>query len=87
METREIPASWLVFPNPTTGTIKIHDATYRQHDNVKVAVLDVFGNTVVAPKVFTGGDFSVVLPESASGVYFLRIFSDNETVVTKILKQ
>lgn len=87
VETRETPASWLVFPNPTTGTIKIHDATYRQHDNVKVAVLDVFGNTVVAPKVFTGVDFSVVLPESASGVYFLRIFSDNETVVTKILKQ
>lgn len=75
--------STTLYPNPTTGEIRIQNTEFRIQS---VEVYDVYGKLIKSVKV---DDFSVVidLSANASGVYFTRIMTDNGMVTKRVVKE
>ena len=75
--------AYSVYPNPTTDNI-----TLNVSGDVTHAVLyNVMGMQVVSQKVTVGAN-TVNMSQLPAGVYFLRIFNDNETAGTvKVVRQ
>ena len=72
-----------VYPNPTTGVLKI---TNYELGIKNVEVFDIYGRTQNAESRM--GDEEIVLNIShlATGVYFLRIETENKMITQKIIK-
>ena len=68
-----------VFPNPTTGIIKINT-----ENSVNVMIVDVLGKTVYAANNITKNS-SIDLSNLQKGIYFARIEGDNATITEKIM--
>ena len=76
--------SLTLYPNPTTGILKIQ-STERSLN--KVQVFDLFGKLLMEQSLndLSG---SISLSHLASGVYVVKAFAENQTVVTrKVVKQ
>ena len=75
--------STTLYPNPTTGEIRIQNTEFRIQS---VEVYDVYGKLIKSVDV---EDYSVVidLSASASGVYFTRIMTDKGVVTKRVVKE
>lgn len=74
----------LVYPNPTSGVVNIE---CEKVNGKQIRVYDVYGKVIVSQNA--ENELSTIdLSHCANGVYIVRIFNGNETVVTtKIVKQ
>ncbi|MCL2041413.1 MAG: S8 family serine peptidase [Bacteroidales bacterium] len=84
-----------IYPNPTTGELTICDMRYEICD---IAIFDVMGRTVLQsqtappPAPFKGGEFRTShitfdLSNVPTGIYFLRITTENGVIVRKVIKE
>lgn len=69
-----------VFPNPTTGIVRC--TVNSDLTNARLQVLDVYGKLLMEQPV-TEATTYLDLSNRASGVYFLRVVSDNQVVTTQ----
>jgi hypothetical protein len=74
-----------VFPNPSTGIFNIN-ATLPTEQNVRMSVVNMLGQEmmVVHDGNLSNNNFRVDLSNQASGVYFLRIVTNNQTLTKRI---
>lgn len=73
-----------LYPNPTSGTLQIQST---ERTLTKVQVFDLFGKLLMEQNLndLSG---SISLSNLASGVYVVKAFAENQTVVTrKVVKQ
>ena len=88
----------VVYPNPTNGELKIENG---ELEIINVEIFDIFGRVVGAypcgrPERTTppfghpsnnGGEFTLDISNAPSGIYFIRIQTENDVVTRKIVKQ
>jgi len=70
-----------IFPNPTTGELRIE---CEQLNIENVEIFDVFGRVVEIAHPPLRGGLGGLLP---SGIYFIRITTENNVIVRKVVKQ
>jgi hypothetical protein len=74
-----------LFPNPTSGKFNV------QVSNLKVQNLEVYN--VLGEKVYSKSlndkqtSIEINLSDHADGIYFVKLFTDRETIVKKITKE
>lgn len=69
-----------ISPNPTTGLVR---CTLNSHSaNTRMQVLDIYGKLLIEQTI-DGSTATLDLSDKASGIYFLRVISDNQVVTTK----
>lgn len=73
-----------VFPNPSLGNFGVDLSNC---EDVRLSVCDVFGNCLITKDCRGDANPQIDLSSQPKGVYFLKILSDNETVVMKIVLQ
>ncbi len=70
-----------MYPNPTNSTVNINSI-----ENIdSVSIMNILGQTVINKDV-NSNDFSLDISELNNGQYFLRLNSNNTTVVKKLIK-
>ena len=69
-----------IFPNPTTGLV--HCTFNNELTNTRLQVLDVYGKLLME-QIVTEAAVELDFSNKASGVYFLRVVSDNQVVTTQ----
>ena len=74
-----------IFPNPSTGIFTL-DANLPSAQNVRISVMNMLGQeiAVVHNGTLSNNSFRVDLSDQASGVYFLNIVTDNQTLTKRI---
>ena len=74
-------SSLSIFPNPTSGVVNISIS-----DKVidKVEVVDALGNTVLSVEC-DNNEISIDLAKFGTGVYFVKVSSESDTVVEKVV--
>jgi len=86
-----------IYPNPTTGEVRV---TSNQLQVTDVGIFDVFGRTVGAhpcgrTEITTppfwhpsnnGGEFTLDISNVPSGIFFVRIQTENGVIVRKVVK-
>ena len=70
-----------LFPNPTNGKIYLSEMDLR---DAVVSVYDLAGRLVLVEKLRVN---EIILPETASGILFLKIKTEEGTVVKRIFKK
>lgn len=71
----------IIYPNPTEGIININSKEFIY----RVKVLDAFGNTIINQLVYNHKE-SVDLSDYSNGIYFIQIFSKNDVITSKLIK-
>ena len=75
-----------VFPNPTSGKVNI--TLNQELKNAMVVVSNMIGQEVVRKSFNNTNSFDISLNEQNDGVYFIRIFNENNVIATKkVVKQ
>jgi len=74
-------------PNPTTD-IAILDMEFSENIDLKVEVLNVMGQIIFETNKdnTTEERIDINMSDFASGIYFVRVSVDNQTVVKKLMK-
>ncbi|MBS1903975.1 MAG: T9SS type A sorting domain-containing protein [Bacteroidetes bacterium] len=76
--------SVVLFPNPTAGTITIHNAP---DDIERISIMNVLGKQVMdIPNVY-GSDATLDLSNLSSGVYYARIVTQRSTTTKMIVRE
>ena len=76
--------SIVLYPNPTSGNLQLRSS---ELPLAKVQVFDLFGK-MLTEQDLNNLNGSVSLSGLASGVYVVKVFAENQTVVTrKVVKQ
>ena len=70
-----------IFPNPTSGVVNI---SIRDKVIDKVEVLDALGNTILSVEC-DNNEVSIDLTKFGTGVYFVKVTSESDTVVEKVV--
>lgn len=75
-----------IYPNPSKGIFKVAMGTVTPE---VIAVYDITGKVVYLYEEFHNGEkeISINLSNVSSGIYFVKITSDDQSVVKKILKE
>jgi len=75
-----------IFPNPTTGLIRIENTEYSIQN---VSVYDIYGREVgsVILRGVEGKQTEVDLSTQAQGIYIIRVSTDKQTIRQKVIKQ
>lgn len=87
VETLQGDESFVIYPNPTRNVLNIGFSS--QMENATVQLYDLNGRAVTQAK-YQHADGSLVklnLEQFSSGIYFLSVQTDSETVVRKIVRQ
>ena len=81
-----------VYPNPTTGKFQITSTKFQtnskfQIPNSKIEIVDYLGNVIEKWNMEYGTwNMELDISDLPSGIYFVRINVDNETITNKIIK-
>jgi hypothetical protein len=76
-----------IYPNPTTGELTIENGELSPEFNsgVNVDVYDVFGRNVLSHQLSTV-NCQLSIKNLPSGIYFIRMQTENEVIIRKIVK-
>ena len=69
-----------IYPNPSTGIIHIQ-APYNFSE---VIISDIVGKTIFQQQ-FRSNDETIFLPEYFSGIYFIKIYFEEQVICNKII--
>jgi len=73
-----------VFPNPNNGSFYLNSTMLQQQADVKV--YDISGRTLLHRKVQEpSGTLQIQLDDNATGLYFIRVQTDKQVVVKKVM--
>ncbi|PHR13091.1 MAG: subtilisin [Aequorivita sp.] len=76
----------LLYPNPTTGTLTLLNKTTTQLNNA--VITDVKGRIIKTIDLTTAGiETNFSLESLATGMYFVKINAENNSIVKRIVKQ
>ena len=77
-----------VYPNPTTGELRIEVAGQARNDVVNVEIFDVYGRKQKGESRKEKAESVIVLDISAlqTGLYFVKITTENGTLTKKVVK-
>ncbi len=75
-----------VFPNPTTGNIKIDLSNIKNPDNAKLEIYDATGKMILH-KIANQNVEEVDLSKFANGTYILKIQTHNRIEVMNIINR
>jgi len=68
----------LIYPNPSSGIVYVS----KYLNNAQIEVLDLSGKLVLSTK-----ESSFDISHFADGIYIVRIYSDNQQINQKLIKQ
>ena len=71
----------MVYPNPTNDVVFIKGCNIR-----KVELYDLMGQMSVT-KESLGANISISIKHLSSGLYLLRVYSDNDIVIVRVSKE
>jgi len=74
----------IIYPNPTSGEVRVESGALRVES---VEIFDVMGKNVSRLTSHISHPISIDISYLPSGVYFLRIVTENEVVTKKIIKR
>ena len=77
-------ASVRIYPNPTTGKFMIGDLRL---DDLQLEIYDVVGNLLQSKIVNQQSKIVIDISHLSAGIYFLKIQTDDETVMKKVVKE
>ncbi|MEI8137194.1 MAG: T9SS type A sorting domain-containing protein, partial [Bacteroidota bacterium] len=75
-----------VYPNPTDGILNVETSTSSANDSFKIQVLNSLGQLLI-DETSANQHSTLNIQHLLSGIYFLRISSDNGSKVVKIIKE
>jgi hypothetical protein len=85
-DTEDITLSYLIYPNPTEGIIKLVIKSF--YDDDFRFQLYTLNGTVLLEKRITDEETEISMEDQISAIYFLRVIRDNREVkVFKIVKK
>ena len=73
-----------VFPNPTTGELRIEIVGQISNDVSGITIFDIYGKTLM---FFSTTETVIDISHLSAGVYFVRISTEAGEVVRKVLKE
>lgn len=73
-----------LYPNPTNGVLNI-DLNYSSSGNIELYSLD--GKLVFAKEYINENKINIDLSNNKSGIYFIRLLFNGETITKKIIKE
>jgi len=83
--------SFSIYPNPTTGELRIKNrmgiADQVCNDVRSIEIHDVYGRSILSHKSLMSHETSINIAHLPTGIYFVRIATETEEVVKKIVKQ
>lgn len=74
-----------LYPNPTKDIVYVKNNLVGE-TNIQYEILDVLGKTVLA-SISKEQEFSVNIASLKSGIYFIRLSVNNNTIVKKLVKE
>lgn len=74
--------SFIVYPNPVTSTSVLQFS--RQFENARISIYDVLGKEVMS-KAFSGSKTNIEKGNLASGIYFVKVFTNEAQQLKKIV--
>ena len=77
---------WSVYPNPTTSTINIQSFD-SQANEITVEIHDIAGRTLLSQQSDHSDHIQIDLSKLPSGLYFVKLTSEQYTHIYKIVKQ
>jgi hypothetical protein len=72
-----------IYPNPTTGELRMENGELRINN---VEIYDIYGRNVSQFSILHS-PFSINISHLASGIYFIKIITETNEIVKKIVKQ
>ena len=85
-DTEDITLRYLVYPNPTEGTIRLVIKSFNE-GSFRFQVYNLSG-TVLQERTVSDEETEISMESQTSGIYFLRVIRDNREVkVFKIFKK
>jgi uncharacterized protein YjdB len=83
IETTKATEGLRIYPNP------VSDELYIQYEKPidKIEVLDITGRHIIIDNVQSTNDHAIHVSGLLRGIYFVRIFSGNQIITKKIIKQ
>lgn len=77
---------WNIFPNPTTSKINIQSTNY-QTNKLTVVIQDITGRALFAQQIDHFDNIQIDLSKFPSGLYLIKLSSDQNIYTYKIVKQ
>jgi hypothetical protein len=74
-----------IFPNPTKGIFEISFA--KQQPNARVQIINAIGTVLIEKELHNQSSVVVDARKFASGLYFIKISTDKNTVLEKLIIQ
>ncbi len=76
-----------VFPNPSTGMVRLQSPAFSRKD-VVIEIVDLDGKMFFKEEMRRSreGEINIDIGTLAAGLYFVRIYFENQTIVKKIIK-
>lgn len=73
-----------VYPNPTEGDFTLELS--RPYAEVRISITDLAGKVVYSQSDLQGQEFELQLPHS-KGTYLVEVIADDESMITKVIKE
>ena len=77
---------WNIYPNPTTSIINIQSINY-QTDNLTIQIQDIAGRTLFTQQTDPSDNIQIDLSQFPSGLYLVKLSSEQNIYTYKIVKQ
>jgi hypothetical protein len=75
-----------VYPNPTTGVFRLEFSETSNEQKIVTEIISPFGERLLQTESFAGSAFRFDISGRPSGIYLLRAFTENQSLVIKIIK-
>lgn len=76
--------TWVVYPNPATQILYVRNGSIAAEGTTRLEVINAMGQ-VLHTESFTGNSKSIDLSAYASGVYFVKLVSDQQSTIKRLV--
>jgi hypothetical protein len=77
----------VVYPNPTTGELRIEIVGQTRNNVENVEIFDVYGRIVLSSTFQLSQQHSLNISHLQAGIYFVRVATEKGMVMKKVVKQ
>jgi len=76
-----------ITPNPSTGIFNLSFTSNIDHNKTKIIISNIAGEVVYQSNLLSASSMQIDISNQANGVYFLQVFSANNTETIRIIKK